>query len=182
MSDRVALGVLTKMFSPSLVDSVLASTGRVEQRSRLVAARFMVYFVLAMCLFSGQAYEEVARLLTEGLRDLRRWRGEWTVPSTGPIWMFTTVCRPVAMEGTMGAFYRRWRLVAIDGTTFNVPDTRDNVMAFGRPRSGRGELTVGPTQAHSGRRICSPHRRPPHAQHPRRLGVRSRIELPKHVG
>jgi hypothetical protein len=138
------------------VDSVLASTGRVEQRSRLLPARLMVYFVLAMCLFSGQAYEEVARLLTEGLRDLRRWRGDWTVPSTAAIWkarsrlgvepmreLFTRVCRPVATEATPGAFYRRWRLAAIDGTTFDTPGTRANVMAFGRPRSGRGELTVG---------------------------------------
>jgi hypothetical protein len=53
------------------------------------------------------------------------------------------VCRPVATEATPGAFYRRWRLAAIDGTTFDTPDTRANVMAFGRPRSGRGELTVG---------------------------------------
>lgn len=43
----------------------------------------VVYFVLAMCLFSGQGYEEVVRLLTEGLRG---WRGEWTVPSTAAIW------------------------------------------------------------------------------------------------
>jgi hypothetical protein len=156
LSDRVALGVLTKTFPQSLVDSVLAATGRVEQRSRLLPARLMVYFVLAMCLFSGQAYEEVARLLTEGLRDLRRWRGEWTVPSTAAIWkarsrlgveplreLFTRVCRPVATEATPGAFYRRWRLVAIDGTTFDLPDTRANVVAFGRPRSGRGAVTVG---------------------------------------
>lgn len=156
MSDRVALGVLTKAFPPSLVDDVLASTGRVQQRTRLLPARFMLYFVLAMCLFSGQAYEEVARLLTEGLRERRRWRGEWTVPSTAAIWkarsrlgvepmreLFTTVCTPVATQKTTGAFYRRWRLAAIDGTTFDVPDTKANVMAFGRPRSGRGEATVG---------------------------------------
>ena len=74
LSDRVAIGVLTRAFPPSLVDDVLASTGRVEQRSRLLPARLVVYFVLAMCLFSGQGYEEVARLLTEGLRERRRWR------------------------------------------------------------------------------------------------------------
>jgi hypothetical protein len=50
--------VLTAAFPPSLVDSVLASTGRVEQRSRLLPARLVVYFVLAMCLFSGQGYKE----------------------------------------------------------------------------------------------------------------------------
>jgi hypothetical protein len=48
------------------VDEVLAETGRVQQRNRLLPARLVVYFVLAMCLFSGQSYEELARLLTAG--------------------------------------------------------------------------------------------------------------------
>jgi Insertion element 4 transposase N-terminal/Transposase DDE domain len=144
------------MFPPSLVDSALAATGRVEQRSRLLPARLVVYFVLAMCLFSGQSYEEVARLLTDGLRE-RRWRTGWTVPSTAAIWkarsrlgvepvkrLFSTVCAPVADRETRGAFYRSWRLAAIDGTTFDLPDTTANVAAFGRPpRSGRGEKEVG---------------------------------------
>jgi hypothetical protein len=115
-----------------------------------------VYFVLAMCLFSGQGYEEVARLLTEGLRE-RRWRAGWTVPSTAAIWkarsrlgvepvkeLFATVCHPVADRDTRGAFYRHWRLAAVDGTTFDLPDTQANVEAFRRPpRSGRGEQNVG---------------------------------------
>lgn len=128
-----------------------------QQRNRLLPARVVVYFVLAMCLFSGQGYEEVARLLTEGLRQRRQWRGQWTVPSTAAIWkarsrlgvepmreLFANVCHPVATAKTRGAFYRNWRLTAIDGTTFDLPDTKTNVEAFGRPpRSGRGEQEVG---------------------------------------
>ena len=58
--------------------------------------------------------------------------------------LFATVCRPVATPVTRGAFYRGWRLTAIDGTTFDLPDTKANVDAFGRPpRSGRGEQNVG---------------------------------------
>jgi len=157
LSDRIAIGVLTTAFPPSLVDSVLARTGRVQQRSRLLPARVVVYFVLAMCLFAGQSYEEVARLLTAGLPERRRWRSGWTVPSTAAIWkararlgvqpvkeLFATVCRPVASRQTPGAFYRNWQLTAIDGTTFDLPDTQANVAAFGRPpRSGRGEQAVG---------------------------------------
>ena len=67
MSDRIAIGVLTRAFPRQLVDEVIAETGRGEQRSRLLPARVVVYFVLAMCLFFGQPYEEVARLLGEGL-------------------------------------------------------------------------------------------------------------------
>jgi hypothetical protein len=157
LSDRIAIGVLTAAFPPSLVDDVISRTGRVQRRTRLLPARVVVYFVLAMCLFSGQGYEEVARLLTEGLQQRRGWRGRWTVPSTAAIWkarfrlgaepvkeLFATVCRPVASPGTRGAFYRDWRLTAIDGTTFDLPDTQANVDVFGRPpRSGRGELNVG---------------------------------------
>ncbi|MEU3343379.1 IS4 family transposase, partial [Streptomyces sp. NPDC006668] len=149
--------MLTQAFPQSLVDEVLAETGRVQQRNRLLPARLVVYFVLAMCLFSGQSYEEVARLLTAGLQGARRWRASWVVPSTAAIWkarsrlgvaplrqLFARVCRPVAAPDTQGAFYRDWRLTAIDGTTFDLPDTRANVEAFGRPpRSGRGEQDVG---------------------------------------
>ncbi|WP_443078400.1 transposase [Streptomyces sp. NBC_01723] len=38
-----------------------------------------------------------------------------------------------------GAWYRRWRLVAVDGTVFDVPDTDANGSFFGRPGSGRGQ-------------------------------------------
>ncbi|GAA2969282.1 IS4 family transposase [Streptomyces enissocaesilis] len=152
MSDRIALGVLTRVFPPELVDEVVAECGRVEQRSRLLPARVVVYFVLAMCLFSGQGYEEVARLLTQGLEGLRRWDKPWRVPTTAAIgrarrrlgpeplrMLFGRVCRPVATPETAGAWYRRWRLVAVDGTVFNVPDSEANSTFFGRPGSGRGQ-------------------------------------------
>ncbi|MFE7113187.1 IS4 family transposase [Streptomyces sp. NPDC057575] len=152
LSDRIALGVLTRAFPPGLVDEAVAECGRVEQRSRLLPARVVVYFVLAMCLFSGQGYEEVARLLTHGLERVRRWEKPWRVPTTAAIGrarrrlgpeplkvLFERVCRPVATKETAGSWYRRWRLVAVDGTVFDVPDTEANAGFFGRPGSGRGQ-------------------------------------------
>ena len=85
LSDRVAIGLLTRAFPPAVVDAVVASTDRGEVRSRLLPARVVVYYVLAMCLFFGQGYEEVARLLTGGLAYARRWRGTWRVPTTAAI-------------------------------------------------------------------------------------------------
>ncbi|MFE5828259.1 IS4 family transposase [Streptomyces erythrochromogenes] len=152
LSDRIALGVLTRVFPPGLVDEVVAECGRVEQRSRLLPARVVVYFVLAMCLFSGQGYEEVGRLLAQGLERVGRWEKPWRVPTTGAIGrarrrlgpeplrvLFGRVCHPVATPETAGAWYRRWRLVAVDGTVFDVPDTDANGEFFGRPGSGRGQ-------------------------------------------
>ncbi|MFD3938646.1 transposase domain-containing protein [Streptomyces sp. NPDC058618] len=45
--------MLTEEISPALVDEVVALTGRGELRRRLLPARTGVYFVLALCLFSG---------------------------------------------------------------------------------------------------------------------------------
>jgi hypothetical protein len=52
LSDHVALGVLTATFPPELIDEVLLATGRVEQRSRLLPARLVVYYVMALALFA----------------------------------------------------------------------------------------------------------------------------------
>jgi hypothetical protein len=148
LPDRIAIGLLTVTFPPEVVDRVVAETGRVQQRSRLLPARVVVYYVLAMCLFFGQGYEEVARLLTGGLAYARRWQGTWRVPTTAAITraraklgpeplraLFGAVCQPLATEATAGAFYRQWRLVAVDGTTFDLPDTAANAGFFGRPGS-----------------------------------------------
>jgi hypothetical protein len=56
------LGVLTWVYPPDLVDRVVAAWGRAEQRRRLLPARLVVYFVLALALFSPAPYLEVLRL------------------------------------------------------------------------------------------------------------------------
>jgi len=44
----------------------------------------------------------------------------------------------VAQEHTKGAWYRRWRLVSLDGSTLDVADTAENREAFGKPGASRG--------------------------------------------
>jgi len=66
ITDRIALGALTSTFPPELVDRVIQQTGRAEQRRRLLPARVVVYFVLALALYGHAAYEEVLRCLVEG--------------------------------------------------------------------------------------------------------------------
>src|SRR5215216_4915831 len=152
LPDQIAIGVLTRTFPPELVDRVVTQTGRVEQRQRLLPARVVLYYTLAMCLFAQVGYEEVMRLLVEGLAWARRWQGSWQVPHKSSIArararlgpaplraLFAEVARPLATPTTKGAWYRGWRLVALDGTTLDVPDTPANLAAFGRPPGGRGQ-------------------------------------------
>jgi hypothetical protein len=154
LSDRVAIGALTATFPPELVDRVLAATGRAEQRRRLLPARMVVYYVLALALFADVAYLEVLRLLVEALRRQGR-RGAGSPPplpvksaliqararlGAEPLRvLFTHAARPLATERTVGAWYRSWRLLAVDGTTLDVADTPANAAWFGRPRTSRGE-------------------------------------------
>ena len=48
------------------------------------------------------------------------------------------VVKPIAAETTKGAWYRRWRLVSLDGSTLEVADEKENEQAFGRPSASRG--------------------------------------------
>ena len=152
LSDHVALGVLTRTFPPEMVDAVVAEAGREQQRHRLLPARLVAYYVLAMALFSSAGYEEVMRNLVEGLSWESGWRQRWTVPSQPAISqararlgyeplekLFARACVPLATPATPGGFFRGWRLVSMDGTTLDVADTPENDRAFSRPGSGRGE-------------------------------------------
>ena len=151
LSDHVALGVLTRTFPAGVVDAVVADTGRVQQRSRLLPSRLVVYYVMALALFSQAGYEEVMRCLVEGLAWESGWRQRWTVPSqpaisqararlgSAPLQeLFARVCVPLATADTPGGFWRGWRVVGMDGSTLDLADTPANVGEFGRPGSGRG--------------------------------------------
>lgn len=113
--------------------------------------------MLAMCLFSGKGYEEVARLLTQGLTWAKRWSDSWQVPTTAAISraqvklgpepleaLFAEVARPLATEESRGARYGQWRPVAIDGTVFDAPDSEANAAHFGRPKTHRAERCAYP--------------------------------------
>lgn len=144
--------MLTRSFPPDLVDEVVAGQGRTEQRSRLLPARMVVYYVMALALFASDGYEEVMRRLVQGLAWTARWRGTWRVPSSPAISkarsrlgpgvlaaLFDRACVPVATPDTPGAFYRSWRLVAVDGSTLDVPDEAGNARRFDKPSNDQGK-------------------------------------------
>jgi hypothetical protein len=152
LSDHISIGVLTRVFPPELVDGVVAEAGRTERRHRLLPARVVVYYVLALALFADSSYDEVMRQLVEGLAWGSGWRQTWEVPRKGSIFkarqrlgreplelLFRAVARPLASASTRGAFYRGLRLVSLDGTCLDVADTEQNDAVFGRPGSSRRE-------------------------------------------
>ncbi|MEU2776624.1 transposase domain-containing protein [Streptomyces sp. NPDC007162] len=144
------LGLLTWVYPSGLVDRAVAACGRAEQRRRLLPARLMVYFVLGLALLSPAPYLDVMRHLVEGLRG-QGLLGGWHVPAKSSLFrarqrlgpeplrvLLTTTAKPMDTESTPGAFWRGLRLLAVDGTCWDVADSPANEAAFGRPGNSRG--------------------------------------------
>ncbi|MFF8670045.1 transposase domain-containing protein [Streptomyces sp. NPDC015242] len=151
------IGILTKVFTAELVDAAIAKHDRAERRRRLLSARLVVYFVLALCLFARESYEEVLRVLTSGIpgsRTLARvnrsslCRARVRLGENVLETVFRQVAGPLATPATPGAWWRGLRLLALDGTQFDLPDSTSNGdtfdgpsttggVPFGSPRSGR---------------------------------------------
>src|SRR5271156_5437684 len=74
LPDRVSIGVLTRVFTAELVDAAVDAAGAREQRRRLLPARLVMYFVLALWLFRGRncGYGQVMTKLADGLYHQRR--------------------------------------------------------------------------------------------------------------
>lgn len=151
LTDYISLGVLAKTFPRARVDQVLATTGKASVRQRELPAHVVVYYVIALAIYMQASYREVLRCLLEGLQ----WLAGPGVPLkiTGKSGISQARTRlgslplqhlhdalvgPIARKETRGAWYRAWRVVALDGSTFDVADTRENVKAFTRPAASRG--------------------------------------------
>jgi hypothetical protein len=151
LSDHIGLGVIARAVPPERVRQVLAETGKASERERDLPAQVMVYYAIALALYMGASTREVLRCLLEGLRWLRGAEAVKVAGKSGisqarsrlgevPLRrLYDEVVRPIATRATQGAWYRRWRLVSLDGSCLDVADTEANRAVSGLPGAGRGE-------------------------------------------
>jgi hypothetical protein len=151
LTDYISLGVLAKTFPRARIEAVLAATGKGSIRQRDLPAHVVVYYVIALAIYMQASYREVLRCMLEGLQWLAGPGVPLKVTGKSGISQARTrlgsvplqqlhdaLIGPIARRETRGAWYRDWRLVALDGSTFDVADTRANVKAFQRPGASRG--------------------------------------------
>ncbi len=151
ITDYISLGVLNKAFPVSTIETVLRDTGRTSIRQRDLPAHVVVYYVIALALYMQSSYREVLRCLHEGMQWLLGPGAVVKVTGKSGISQARTrlgwkpiqrlhdeVVKPIAVESTQGAWYRRWRLVSLDGSPLDVADEKENEKAFGRPSASRG--------------------------------------------
>jgi len=152
ITDFISLGVLTKTFPLATILAVLGGTGKTSVRQRDLPAHVVVYYVIALALYMQSSYREVLRCLLEGIQWLLGPGASVKVTGKSGISQARTrlgwepiqqlhdgIVKPIAVESTKGAWYRRWRLVSVDGSTLDTADERDNEKSFGRPSASRGK-------------------------------------------
>ena len=153
----MSVGLLMKVFPAEIVDEVIAECGRTEQRRRSLPARSMAYFAMGMALHSEGSYEDVLALISDGIawanrdEDSPRLANKAAISHArdrlGPEPMkllFERVVQPIGVDVTPGCWLAGRRLVAIDGTCLDLPDTPANDEHFGRPGVSKGERSAFP--------------------------------------
>lgn len=140
--DRLA--GLSKVIPMSVMEQALLDTGKAGQRACKLSHRVMLWVTLAMGVLTDLPIRQVfkhARRMQLGdktpsrsnLCEARQRLGAEPVRR-----VFDLVVKPLATPQTPGAFYRDLRLMAIDGTLLDVPDTQANEARFGRSSNNRG--------------------------------------------
>ena len=140
------LGVVTQWVPPELIDRVVAAHARADQVPNALPLRLMVYYALALAMFSQDSYEDVMDNLVSGIPELAA-----DVPAKSSIFVarqrlgaramqeiFREVVRQVANKDTPGAFWRERLVMGIDGFMLDVPDSKENRTYFGSTGTTNG--------------------------------------------
>ncbi len=135
---------LSQLIPERRLAAILSGCGRASQRRRRLPADSVVWLVIAMALFAADSIPKVWRRLhptrdepepdDSAFTQARRRLGVAPLRR-----LFLETARPMATHQTPGASYRGWRLMGLDGTVLDLPDTPENARTFGRPTTGRAE-------------------------------------------
>src|SRR4051794_8786778 len=142
--DRLA--GLEQVIRPEDLQQALDATGRVNSRKCMLTYEVILWVVLAMGLFTDLPIRPVFKQARRVRKDEESpLRSSLCVPRKrlgGPPvrHLSPQTARPLAQPTPPGAFYGGYRLMGLDSTVFDAPDTPANDAAFGRPSAGpRGD-------------------------------------------
>ena len=151
LSDYLSASLLARVYPMPLVNEVLNEHGCNSERVRRFPAAAGVYYCMALSLYPQASYESVFAAVIDGLAWMQ---GNATGASVAkssisqlrnkighaPLkQLHQRACVPLALAHQHpDAFYRGLRLVAMDGSNFEIPDETENVATFGYPGSRTG--------------------------------------------
>lgn len=149
-TEHLGVGVLALCFPLQKVAAVIAACDKADKRVRDLPAALMVYYVIALSLFPGVAYQSVLRWLLSGLQ----WLGNHPFrvackealsnarQRLGALPMqklHEEMALPMAEKSLPGSYFKDMLLVAFDGSTLALQDTTANAEEFGRSSNQNGD-------------------------------------------
>ncbi|WP_229555209.1 IS4 family transposase [Nostoc sp. XA010] len=140
------------------MSSAIAQTQSNEERRRALPSHLVICLVIAMSLWSKASMRTVLKNLVDGLSEAWVRMGKyWRIPCKSSITearqrvgagvmsrLFHLIVKPLATIETPGAFLEGLRVMAVDGTVFDVPDTQSNARVFGYPGTRPGTRAAFP--------------------------------------
>jgi transposase IS4-like protein/DDE family transposase len=151
--EYLRLPQLETIIPPAVIQEVLTEYEAWEHREKKLNMQAMTYLIIALALYPHCSTREVYRRLLEGLSDGLSFQDE--VPTAGALCqrrqqlavtplraLFARIARPLALPQTRSAFRFGMRVVAVDGTMENLPDTDANRTVF--PSHCQEELSRSP--------------------------------------
>src|SRR5216683_81758 len=154
MSKHVHLSMLEEVYPGQLLQECaersVRSAPKVRRERHFTALR-VLWFVLAMVLWSRLAQGRVWDKLTHRLQDRDPARPQEPAGASALSYqreqlgvdplkqVFEQGTHVLCEKETPGAWYHGYRLMALDGSLFNLPDTLANEQAFGRSHNQAGK-------------------------------------------
>lgn len=152
ISPVVESGAILKALETAIptvaIEQAIGETEALEQRKRALPSHLVVCLLIAMSLWSKASMKTVLKNLVDGLTENWVRVGKyWRVPCKSSITearqrvgcrvmshLFHQVVRPLATQQTPGAFLNGLRVMAVDGTVLDVPDSSTNAPCIWLPR------------------------------------------------
>ena len=152
--EQVSMTMLSEVYPTDVIERCVQQSepwSTKVRRVRLSTALTLVVFVIGMALWSRRNQCQVWQSLVGKLSDLHPAEPKSTISDAGLSGrrkalgsqcleaLMRECCQVIAQPSSMpSAFFRRYRLMAIDGTVFNTADTKANALAFGRSSNQYG--------------------------------------------
>jgi hypothetical protein len=152
LADYLTVGYLALQCPVREVRQTLERHGLQSQRQCAIPRDVLIYYVMMMVLYGNVAYEEVFQYVIEGLR---RALGDETLAkrsvTKGAISqarsfvgeapfkdLYESQVTPHGPADMAGVMFHGHRIMALDGSTMDMPDEAANAKAFGYAQSQRG--------------------------------------------
>ena len=159
LSDYLSASLLARVYPAEQVHQILDEHGVNSKRVRNFPAVATTYYCMALSLYPEAAYEDVFAAVAQGLSWMQGSRIAHTVASSSistarqrigvaPLQtLHQRACVPLAdLKRHPHAFYAGLRLVAVDGSNFELADEAANEAEFGRPGSRTGRAAYPQAQ------------------------------------